>query len=404
MRRAAMAEADIDIDSIAAGGDGVGRMDGLVAFVPRTAPGDRAHIRYATGRRFARGELSRLLRESPSRASPVCPHYGADRCGGCQLQHLEYMAQLDAKARIIQDTFARIGRREVPLPEVVPSPAQWRYRSKLTLALRRTGGRWIAGLHPYDDASAVFSLSDCPITAESVLGVWRAIMAHAHLLPSAAELRGAVQGDAFTLEGGSRWDQANELFAAVPELSELWWAPDDSARRLLHSRIPQALGSSFAQVNTSLASTLHAYVVDRVWFYAPASVVDAYSGRGTTALALAERGVKVTAIEFDRAAANWVAERLPSHSRSLAARVEDALPDALPADVVILNPPRTGVDATVTDILARNGPQTMVYVSCDPATLARDISRLPEYRIMAVRAFDMFPQTAHVETVVELSR
>ena len=400
-----MPEAEIDIDSIAAGGDGVGRMDGLVAFVPRTAPGDRAHIRYASSRRFARGELLRLLRESPSRTAPVCPHYGADRCGGCQLQHLEYAAQLDAKARIIQDAFARIARRDIPLPEVVPSPAEWRYRSKLTLALRRRGEQWIAGLHPYDDASAVFSLSDCPITSESVLGVWRSIMAHADLLPSAAELRGAVQGDAFTLEGGSRWDQADELFAAVPVLSELWWAPDDSPRRQLHSRTPDALGASFAQVNASLASTLHAYVVERAWSYAPTTVIDAYSGRGATALALAERGVRVTAIESDRAAAEWVAGKLPPRSRSMARRVEDALPYALPADVMILNPPRIGVDGRVAGLLSQpSGPRALIYVSCDPGTLARDVSRLTRYRIASVRAFDMFPQTAHVETVVELTR
>ena len=399
-----MPEAEIDIDSIAAGGDGVGRMDGLVAFVPRTAPGDRARIRYASSRRFARGELVRLLRESPSRTAPACAHYGADRCGGCQLQHLDYAAQLEAKARIIQDAFARIGRRDIPLPEVVPSPAEWRYRSKLTLAMRQRGGRWIAGLHPYDDAEAVFSLADCPITSESVLGVWRSIMAHAELLPSAAELRGAVQVDAFMLEGGSRWDHAAQFFAAVPELSELWWAPDDAPRRLIHSRQPDALGASFAQVNMSLASTLHAYVVDRTLAHSPSSVVDGYSGRGATALALAERGVKVTAIESDRAAAEWVAGRLPRDGRSIAARVEDALSSALPADVVILNPPRAGVDAAITEILSRDGPRTILYVSCDPATLARDVSRLPNYRIMAVRAFDMFPQTAHVETVVELTR
>ena len=400
-----MPEAEIDIDSIGAGGDGVGRMDYLVAFVPRTAPGDRARIRYVTGRRFARGEVLGLLRESPMRTAPSCPHYVADRCGGCQIQHLSYASQLDAKSHIIRDAFLRIGHQDIPLPEVVPSPAEWHYRSKLTLAMRRRGGNWIAGLHPYDDRSAVFPLTECPITAESVLAVWRSIMACSSLLPRADELRGSVREDAFTLEGGSRWDHAAEFFASVPELSELWWAPDDGALRLLHTRTPDALGPSFAQVNTSLASTLHAYVVDRAWSYSPSRVIDAYSGRGATALALAERGATVTAIESDAAAAAWVAERLPAGSRSITGRVEDVLPAALPADVAILNPPRAGVDATVTEILARpEGPRAIVYVSCDAATLARDVSRLADYEVAAVRAFDMFPQTAHVETVCELTR
>jgi 23S rRNA (uracil1939-C5)-methyltransferase len=399
-----MPEAEIDIDSIAAGGDGVGRMDGLVAFVPRTAPGDRARIRYASGRRFARGEVLRLLRESPTRTAPSCPHYVADRCGGCQIQHLSYASQLVAKSHIIRDAFARIGHRDIALPEVVPSPAEWQYRSKLTLAMRRRGETWIAGLHPYDDPSAVFPLAECPITAESVLAVWRSILSHASLLPSAAELRGSVRVDAFTLEGGSRWDDSDEFFAAVPELSELWWAPDDAPLRLLHARTSDALGPSFAQVNAGLASTLHAYVVDRAWVYEPSRVIDAYSGRGATALALADRGAHVTAIESDAVAAAWVAERLPMGSRSIAGRVEHTLADALPADLVILNPPRAGVDETVTELLANNGPRTVIYVSCDPATLARDVSRLAAYQVAAVRGFDMFPQTAHVETVCELTR
>jgi 23S rRNA (uracil1939-C5)-methyltransferase len=225
------------------------------------------------------------------------------------------------------------------------------------------------------------------------------------LLPLAAELRGSVHVDAFTLEGGSRWDNSAEFFASVPELSALWWAPDDGPLRPLHTRTPDALGPSFAQVNASLASTLHAYVVDRAWSYSPSRVIDAYSGRGATALALAARGARVTAIESDRTAASWVAERLPAGSRSIAGRVEDTLSDALPADLVILNPPRAGVDAAVTEIVARpDGPRAIVYVSCDPATLSRDVARLGAYRIAAVRAFDMFPQTAHVETVCELTR
>jgi 23S rRNA (uracil1939-C5)-methyltransferase len=400
-----MPDAEIDIESIAAGGDGVGRMDGLVAFVPRTAPGDRARIRYASRRRFARGELLQLLRESPSRTAASCPHYGSDRCGGCQLQHLSYSAQLDAKAHIIRDAFTRIGHREIPLPDVVPSPSQWRYRSKLTLALRSRDGQWVAGLHPYDDATAVFSLRDCPITAESVLEIWRSILSRSELLPEATELRGAVNVDALTLEGGSRWDQSPEFFSAVPELSQLWWAPENGPLRLLHSRTRDAVGASFSQVNTSLASTLHAYVTSRAWSYSPSSVIDAYAGRGATALALAERGARVTAIESDRTAAAWVADRLPSGSRSIAGRVEDVLSDVLPADVAILNPPRAGVDAVVTEMLGRpEGARAIVYVSCDPATLARDVGRLSAYRVGAIRAFDMFPQTAHVETVCELTR
>jgi tRNA/tmRNA/rRNA uracil-C5-methylase (TrmA/RlmC/RlmD family) len=138
--------------------------------------------------------------------------------------------------------------------------------------------------------------------------------------------------------------------------------------------------------------------------YTPSRLVDAYSGTGDAAIAFAKKGARVTAIELDSDAARWCALRLPEGSISVRARVEEALPNALPADAVILNPPRAGVDARVTEILESvvEKPRVVAYVSCNPATLARDIARLPSYRIASMTPFDMFPQTAHVETVCEL--
>lgn len=149
---------------------------------------------------------------------------------------------------------------------------------------------------------------------------------------------------------------------------------------------------------------LHAYVVDRALRYAPATAVDAYAGTGATAALLAERGVRVTAIEADRDAAAVARERLPRGARVEVGRVEDILGAVPPADVVLLNPPRGGLAATVTAMLGRMlpAPRAILYVSCDPATLARDVARLPGYRVARVDCFDMFPQTAHVETVCEL--
>ncbi|HEY7861180.1 MAG TPA: hypothetical protein VIB98_07015, partial [Gemmatimonadaceae bacterium] len=122
------------------------------------------------------------------------------------------------------------------------------------------------------------------------------------------------------------------------------------------------------------------------------------------ALSLAEAGVRVTAIELDGDASAYSSARLPAGSRSLSGKVEELLPQALPADVVVLNPPRTGIDGRVAELLDQGdpAPRAIVYVSCNPATLARDLARMPRYRIASLRAFDMFPQTAHVETVCEL--
>ncbi len=406
---------ELAIDAIAAGGDGVGRSNGVVVFVPRTAPGDRVRVRYAphASGRFARGQLVSLIVPAQSRTEPSCLHYTRDRCGGCQLQHLTYEAQLAAKTRIVADALERIGRRKVSIPGAIGSPRAWRYRRKLTLAMRRRGGRWLAGLHPFDDPRHIFALADCPIADERVITLWREILAVGELLPHGPELRAAVRVDqdsggesaTFILEGGTAWSDSDRFFASVARLTEIWWTPLGSDGRMLHSRGGERPpGASFAQVNIEMAALLHERVLVEATRRAPTSIIDAYAGTGEAAIALAATGARVTAIEVDRAAAAWCAMRLAAPSRSMAARVEHALPGALPADLVILNPPRTGASADVTAALAAVPPQTIIYVSCNPATLARDLTRLPRHEIHSVQPFDMFPQTAHVETVCVLER
>lgn len=399
----------LTIDSIAAGGDGVGRLEGLVVFVPRSAPGDVGEVELVSRGRFARGSLRTLVEPSPDRVEPPCRHYTDDRCGGCQIQHLRYEAQRLAKAGIIRDAVQRIAHRPAVAPDVRASAREWRYRRKLTLAMRRRGGRTIAGLHPYDDPRDVFDLSDCPITDERVIGIWRAIRSRARWLPDAPELRGAVQlldeRASFTVEGGRAWAEPARLLDEIPELTSIWWRPEGGSRRRVAARAADDRPSaSFAQVNESVAAALRMHAVARVLAHAPRTVVDAYAGIGDTAVSLAAHDVAVTAIELDPDAAAWCGARLPAGSRAIAARVEEALPAALPADVVVLNPPRTGVDERVTATLsaAEPAPRAIVYVSCNPGTLARDLARLPGFRIASLVAFDMFPQTAHVETVCEL--
>jgi 23S rRNA (uracil1939-C5)-methyltransferase len=402
----------LDIESIAAGGDGVARSDGLVVFVPRTAAGDRVEAAVTVKGRLARGVVERIERAGPGRVDPACAHYAGDRCGGCQLQHVALDVQREAKRRIITDTFRRIGKRDVQPPEVRSGANAWRYRRKLTLAMRRAGDAWTFGLHAFDDPSHVFELKDCPISDERLIAVWREIHAAAAFLPPALQLRGAVRllGDsanraAFVLEGARDWRAHEEFFSNVPSIAALWWIPDGGARRLMYDRRERSEpGASFAQVNPEMARKLETFVMESVMAHAPRTVLDGYSGAGDVAVALASRGVKVVAIELDAEASAWAASRLPAGSRAVTARVEDAIRNTLPADVVILNPPRAGVDARVTSALARAtpAPRAIVYVSCDPATLARDLSRLPDWRIARLTAFDMFPQTAHVETVCEL--
>lgn len=404
-----MTIAEVTIESIAAGGDGVARADGIVVFVPRSAPGDRARVRFETKKRFARGEIDEIVVPSATRVNPVCHHYRVDRCGGCQLQHMAYDAQIDAKAGIIRDSLTRIGKRAVTAPIVEPSGKQWRYRSKLTLAMRRKhGGEWTIGLHPYDDPGAVFQLTECPITDDRVLDVWRQVVEARTHFPPADELRASVQlterGASIVMEGANAWPTRGAFFEAVPLATALWWRPAHRPRMLVAERGADAASASFVQVNREVGAALHAYVLERARSHDPRSVVDAYAGTGGTAIPLARGGARVVAIESDRDAAARCASALPDGSRVIAARVEDALSKALPADVVLINPPRTGVHEQVSALLQAQepAPRAIVYVSCDPGTLARDLARMPRYRIASLRAFDMFPQTAHVETVCEL--
>jgi 23S rRNA (uracil1939-C5)-methyltransferase len=399
----------LTIDTIAAGGDGVARNEGLVVFVPRTAPGDVITASVSGKGHFARGSLRTILRPSPARIEPPCPHYTRERCGGCQIQHMQYAAQLDAKQRIITDAMVRIGKREITPPEVVASADDWRYRTKLTLAMRRRSGGWIAGLHPYDDPGRVFALEDCPITDRRVVAAWRELMRASEFLPDATSLRGSVrwtdEGPTFVLIGATRWSDHARFFDAVPTLAALYWEAEDAPRKLLGDRRVHATpAASFAQVNPVVAAVLREYVLGVVRSFHPMSVIDAYSGAGDLAVNLATTGMSVVAIELDRDAAVWAEKRLAPPSRSIVGRVEDVLPRLAPADVVVVNPPRSGLHANVTEALAEMpNVRAIIYVSCDPATLARDAARLSGYAIQSIRAFDMFPQTSHVETVCVLT-
>ncbi len=404
------------IESIAAGGAGVSRVDGLVVFTPRTAPGDLVELSFIKRDRLGQGRLGRLLEPSPDRVEARCRHYERDRCGGCQLQHLDIEAQRDAKRRIVADAFTRIARRVVDVLPVVPSPEAWGYRNKLTLTLRWSDGAWRGGMHRWDDVDRLFTLEECPITHPRVVAGWRGVLQEGRLLPRARELRGAVRlaGEqlALQVEGGTHWPHAREFAALLSGFGAVRWIDAAGRTHDIAAHGAPRPTASFEQVNPALAERLHADVVTEVQALLPAfadgrcegTVIDAYAGVGETAVALASRGAQVTAIELDGEAADHASRRLGPPSRVITARVEDVLASLLPAQAVILNPPRAGVDARVCAALEAQAASSgelagVVYVSCNPATLARDVGRLPSFRVARVQPYDMFPQTAHVETL-----
>lgn len=417
--------ATVEIDSIGSGGEGVGRMDdGRVVFVHRTAPGDLARIRLdRSARRWARGSLVSLERASELRRTPPCPHF--ERCGGCPLEHLQYPAQLEAKARMVRDALQRIGKIEIQLPEVVASPEEFQYRNRVSFTLRRVGGgRVVAGFHEIGSPTRIVDITEaCLLPELPIARGWGALRRGwgegASLLPPGDELRLTLRATAegtvsLLVQGERAGGDAEQLLAEVPELSAVWIdigdgprlaAGQTSLRESWGEMEIEFSGAAFLQVNRGAARLLEDHVVAVAGEVGGMHVIDAYCGAGFHAARLADRGARVTGIELDPDAIRAAREICGPGVDLVEARVEAVLADRLPADLVIANPPRGGLDAEASAAIAAQPPARMIYISCDPATLARDLQRLNDaMQVTGVRSFDLFPQTAHVESVVTLAR
>jgi 23S rRNA (uracil1939-C5)-methyltransferase len=417
----------LTIDSIIAGGDGLARHpDGFVVFVPGTAPGERVAVEYTeTRKQWRRARVLELMDASSQRREPPCPHYGI--CGGCQLQHLNYPAQVEAKAGIIVDALRRIGKLEIDSVVVEPSPVEFEYRNRVSFVVVRDEEEVGAGFHSAEDPAGVVDVESCPLAENAIADAWQALRASwgpaAALLPAGPDLRLTLRATAdgrvgLAIEGGLDTGEPARLMELVPALSAVWvlgrkgevlgWAGAETLTETWGGDELPLAGTAFVQVNRGMAGALDAYARTQCDAGAGARVVDAYCGYGVRALELARSGNIVVGIDFDRGAiraANRIARRGQLGAEFVAARVESALPRALPADVVVLNPPRRGVGREVIAALLENPPERIVYVSCDPATLARDLRALAAaFDLSAVRGFDLFPQTAHVETIATLSR
>jgi 23S rRNA (uracil1939-C5)-methyltransferase len=437
----------LTIDRIAAGGDGVGRLAGLVVFVPRTAPGDVVQVAYRVQGRLGRGRVLQVMTPSAQRVDARCAHYERDACGGCQLQHLDAATQQQARREIVRDTLARIGRREVPLPSLV-SGAEWSYRARLTVALRRRGSGWLAGLHRHDAGARLFSLEHCEIVHPLIDATWsqlRSVVERAVVaLPAADALRIALRLSAnaghtgpdetnnhdaprasaqihVVVQGGAAWPEQMEWQQVAqqraPAVTQVHWVPaTDADVELMAPEGPEvAEAQAFAQVNAEVADAMHQHVRQTIGEMQARHVVDGYAGTGRLSRALVEGGATVTSVELDSEAVRtmeWQREALSAEQMARwsirADRMESAIVALrdLAADVVVLNPPRAGVHEDVTAWLEQRaaGVRGVVYVSCNPATLARDLTRLPSWQVESVQCFDMFPQTAHVESVCVLRR
>jgi 23S rRNA (uracil1939-C5)-methyltransferase len=412
---------EVTIERILPGGVGLAHAEGRTVFVALAAPGDRVRVRVERVRgRATFASIVEVLSPSPARVEPPCPYFG--RCGGCDFQQLEYRAQLDAKVEIIRDCLRRVAR-VVPPDEIhiTPSPLEWRYRSRARWQhdpVRNFLGYYERGSH------RVCDVTECPVAAHGVenrLTRLRELMREGSLPSDAAEFE-AVAGDdgvslAPAVEPGDEREQTRVIAGERYRFDAGCFFQINHA--LLEPLVREGLrdaseeregkgGSDIAgdAAGDSASETLN--------YVSGETALDLYSGVGLFTLPLARRFSRVVAIEGNAAASAYARRNLSDAGLSNA-RVETGSVGAWlshnaerlgSADFILLDPPRAGAEPeTVRGIIALN-PRHISYVSCDPATLSRDLLALTTagYRLASVRAFDMFPQTHHVETVVHLYR
>lgn len=416
-------EVVVVVEGLGAGGVGVGRLpSGKVVFLRGTVPGDRVQVRILLDRKkWAVGEVLGWRERGGGWREPPCPLYW--RCGGCALQHLEYRHQVAWKGRVVGDALRRIGGVRVEDPEVKPSPREFHYRSRFTVTLRRLpGGGVVAGFRERDRPGRVLDVGgECLLPRKELMEVWVALRAGwgegASRLPAGRELRLTLRwgegGAALVIRGGRGDGDPEGLLSLVPGLASLWREGKGEEPRHLAGGRAVALeylgerveveGGAFVQVNLEAAAELYGAVLEvarKAQEGGARRVVDAYGGIGILGRKLAEEGWEVVGVEADPLAVRVAKARGGPTYRVVEGRVEEVLGGILPADLVVLNPPRGGVHPRVLEALAAEPPRRVIYVSCDPATLARDLRRLAgAFQLESVRSFDLFPQTAHVETL-----
>jgi 23S rRNA (uracil1939-C5)-methyltransferase len=398
---------EVTIEKLVYGGDGLAHVGTQAVFVPFAAPGDSLRVRItAVERSYARGAIEEILSPSPLRRTPPCRHFGA--CGGCQLQHLDYRAQLEVKAEFVRESLRRIGKINWERAIPVRAAPEFSYRSRAEIKIARPPSRdaaararlgfFGAGTHE------VCEVKDCLTLLPSANRELQRLHAEPSLVPHDATRVYLTAGD--------------EEVIVTPATGEGARAAELDALGTAHQNIAginYGFGvKSFFQSNRLLAEELVAVALSHPVADERGRVaVDLYAGVGFFSLPLARRFERVYAVEGNRLAVeHGVANARANHITNVqyeAVSVEAWLKykaHAAPRpDLVLLDPPRAGAGEQVIRRLVALAPPAVTYVSCDPSTLARDLRLLADggYRIDSITALDMFPQTFHVETVAQLS-
>lgn len=384
--------ADVVINNIAFGGDGVATLpDGMCIFVPFTAIGDEVHVHITERRkRFAHGEVLRYTKQADTHAAPACSLFR--RCGGCTYQHLSADEQCRIKVQQLEELLSRVGQFDSlpPVSPIVPSPQSYGYRNKLTLHAAPGGGLGLVSR----DNKTVLPLSNCPLASEPINDKLRNMS------------KDSTRGRHLIM----RHTGQERVTCGQPRERHRRWLTESLGGKPV--RVP--LGGFF-QINPEVAGRMIEWLTRSVAELKPTHILDLYCGSGVFALVLSGLAEHICGVDSDResiAAArhnsrHWKTPNCAFIHAKLEDVVDEVL-DAIPSPtraVAILDPPRSGCAPKVIDALLAEPPGHVLYISCNAATLARDLRKLcatGSYRPVQVAYFDMFPQTAHFESAVLL--
>ena len=439
------AELELGFHDLLANGQAVGRADGLVVFCFGPLPGERARVRLtAIKPKYAVARMLELLVASPDRAEPFCPVFG--ECGGCQVQHLAYQAQLSWKREVVRNALARIGGfSDAPVNEPVGMRDPRAYRNKMSLVVEARGGKPQIGFYRQRSHQLV-PIDGCPIVTpqlDGFIGKLNAALSDPATAPAFAQARHIVARSAAASDRSALTITTNApseavrrsapaLLAALPGLSGVTNSYGLSGENAILGRkhrtivgsptVEERIGelryrisvSSFFQINVEIVGRIFEYMAPQL--AEKRKIVDLYCGAGTFTLFFAHSGSDAVGVEEssqavaeanENAALNGLTER----ATFCAGRVEEMVRTPrvgkalAEAEMVFLDPPRKGSDELTLGAIAENQVPAVWYLSCDPATLARDLKFLAAkgYRLTGVQPFDMFPQTGHIETLVTLA-
>jgi len=421
----------ITIEKLVQGGRGLARHEGRVWLVRGAIPGETVSVAVGAKRKGVQEATVReLVTPSPDRVAAPCPVY--EICGGCQLQHIQYEAQLRFKREILAETLARVGKLQIDLPEMVASPDPYGYRSSVRFVVFRGKPGFTLGFHE-EGSHAPVAAAGCllvPDAMRKTIADVQERLSRQGRLPvrvDSLEVRRSVAFGSTFLSwrtGPAMRSQAEKLFGLFRDIPDVtgqvvtaenrgrWVDRQDWIADRLDDLLFRITDGSFMQANWSLTGTLARTLVQWVAPSPGLRLLELYAGIGVLGLPLARRGALVTEVEANRwaladarhaAKTNHVGRCRFRHQKA-----EECLEmtEAGEYDVVLMDPPRTGLSPESLRGLREIKAARVFYVSCDPATLARDLGRLcaDGYRVVRLQAFDMFPQTAHIETLVELAR